>query len=164
MYIYAAEFHTCSPHTQVKKRHKVWIHSCTNHSVKMHLCHFCVSLTTSRVLLLWPQWATVQGSSSGSQHHHTRAVRCPQAVGSPGSEEHPPYWQWGDGIQHFSLPLCFDTVSILSVQTPLSVLRKLWIKKLLIKSFTRQCRETLNMIVGGSLAKLPTNHLQSYAK
>lgn len=57
--------------------------------------------STSRVLLLWPQWATVQGGSSGSQHHNTRAVRCSQAVGAPGSEEHRPYWQWGVTILPF---------------------------------------------------------------
>lgn len=38
----------------------------------------------------------MQRCSSGSQNHHTRAVCCPQAVGAPGSEEHPPHRQRGD--------------------------------------------------------------------
>lgn len=62
------------------------------------LCLIFLPLATFRVLLFWPQWSTVQGGSSGSQHHHSRAVCRPQAMGAPGSEEYLSHWQWGEMI------------------------------------------------------------------
>lgn len=75
-----------------------WIHRQEPSKFSIHqtdLSPFSLFLTTFRVLLFWPQRSPMQKGSSGSQDHHTRAIRHPSAVGAPGSEEHQCHWIWG---------------------------------------------------------------------
>lgn len=73
-------------------------HACTGRkgfTLVVKVLIFFVPVAASRVLLLWPQWAAVQGDSSGSQHHHPRAVCGAQAVGASGPEEYRHHRHWG---------------------------------------------------------------------